>query len=128
MLIQILLTCIGAGGGLVGIIAWLRFARKDRAETRKIEAEAKKVEAEATDIVADSFEKLCKRMEEELDSKIKEVETLQNDLREMRINLTKIETESRTKEQIYKDVISKQAEEILKLRLEVERLQTPKED
>jgi hypothetical protein len=44
----------GGGVALAGAVAWLRYRRKDSAETRKLEAETKKTSAEADSIAVAS--------------------------------------------------------------------------
>lgn len=74
--INIIIAVI-SGGGLVGFIAWMRFKKKDSAET-------KKVSAEADIILVGGFEKLIVRYQEEN----RLLQETVNDLRGQVIKLT----------------------------------------
>ena len=90
------------GGGVIGtiftaVITWLRFSKKDRADTVKIDAEAAKTLAEANEIkakaevtVADAALNLAKRLGEECDMTKTQLEKTQKELDDAHQQLNKL--------------------------------------
>lgn len=87
------------GGGTVGgVLAWLRFRTKDKAdvtktdaETVKLLAEAQKTRAEAETTVADAALKLAQRLSEECDSCKIENDRIQKELNDAKRKLAELE-------------------------------------
>jgi uncharacterized protein HemX len=95
-----LLSALGAGA-----LTWLRFRKKDTAETHKVHAEAKKVSAEADSTIADGFKKLMAIQEAELLKKISQLEELERVLRLSKDELRQAQMAFVEKENTYRNMI-----------------------
>lgn len=97
-----LATGILGTGFIAGVIAWLRFKNKDKADVIKIGAEVRKID---TETIADGFKKLMDIQAVQLDKKIIELAEMERVLRGNKDSLLELKIAFEEKEKAYKSII-----------------------